>query len=123
MAWPEFKERFARFREALALIRRLWSEDRVTFEGTYYRTQDATIYDRPETPVPIWIAAGGAQVAKYAGRTGDGMICTSGKAPTLYTEALLPAVSEGLNAANRDGAGYTRMIEVKVSFDTDRSRA
>src|SRR5712672_1280359 len=33
--WPEFKERFARFREALTLIRQLWREERVTFAGEY----------------------------------------------------------------------------------------
>ena len=46
-SWPEFKERFARLREAVQLIRRLWTEERVTFEGQYYRTNKATIYDRP----------------------------------------------------------------------------
>src|SRR5258707_9797353 len=40
--WPEMKERFARLREAVALIRRLWQEERVTFEGTFYRTEKAT---------------------------------------------------------------------------------
>src|SRR5271167_2191339 len=37
MEWPEQKERTARFREAIRLIRSLWSEDRVTFEGEFYR--------------------------------------------------------------------------------------
>ena len=50
--WPEFKERFARLRESIALIRRLWTEERVTFGGEYYRTRNATIYDRPAVPVP-----------------------------------------------------------------------
>ena len=43
MKWPEPKERFARLREAVKLIRRLWSEERVTFEGEYYRTEKATM--------------------------------------------------------------------------------
>ncbi|MFT8247106.1 glucose-6-phosphate dehydrogenase (coenzyme-F420) [Roseomonas sp. BN140053] len=123
MVWPEFKERFARLRESIALIRRLWTEDRVTFEGEYYRTAAATIYDRPERPLPIFVAAGGALVAKYAGRAGDGFICTSGKTQTLYTETLLPNVVAGLAAAGREGTPYTRMMEVKVSFDTDATRA
>src|SRR6516164_11398239 len=80
VAWPDFKERFARLREAVTLMRRLWTEERVTFEGQYYRTKDATIYDRPAITVPIYIAAAGALIAKYAGRMGDGLICTSGKA-------------------------------------------
>lgn len=123
IAWPEFKERFARLREALALIRRLWTEQHVTFEGTYYRTQDATIYDRPATPMPIYVAAAGAVVAKYAGRSGDGFICTSGKPWGLYTDTLLPAVSEGLAASGQPDRPFDRMIELKVSFDTDPDRA
>src|SRR3979411_2976435 len=39
--WPEFKERWARMREAVTLMRKLWSEDRVTYTGTYYKTQNA----------------------------------------------------------------------------------
>lgn len=121
--WPEFKERFARMREAVTLMRQLWTEERVSFEGQYYRTEKATIYDRPAAPVPIYVAAAGALVAKYAGRSGDGFICTSGKKPELYTETLLPNVQAGIEAAARPKGCYERMIEVKVSFDTDRRRA
>jgi coenzyme F420-dependent glucose-6-phosphate dehydrogenase len=123
MEWPEFKERFGRLRESITLIRKLWTEDRVTFAGDYYRTQSATIYDRPETPVPIYIAAGGALVAKYTGRAGDGFICTSGKKTELYTETLLPNIQAGLDASTRDTSRFDRMIEMKVSFDTDAARA
>ncbi|MFR9728357.1 glucose-6-phosphate dehydrogenase (coenzyme-F420) [Saccharopolyspora sp. MS10] len=121
--WPEFKERFRRFREAIDLIRTLWSEDRVSYEGEYYRTSNATIYDRPEGGVPIYVAAGGPMVAKYAGRVGDGFICTSGKGMELYTDKLLPAVEAGAEAAGRDAAGMEKMIEIKLSYDPDRERA
>src|SRR3954468_19473305 len=52
--WPEFKERYARMRESVVLMRKLWTEEHVSFEGEFYKTQDATIYDRPEKPVPIY---------------------------------------------------------------------
>src|SRR6185312_6853072 len=120
--WPETKERFARMREAISLIRKLWTEDRVSFEGQYYRTESATIYDKPAKPVPIYVAAAGPAVAKYAGRT-DGFICTSGKAWKLYTETLLPNVDEGIKASSAPKPGYDKMIEMKVSFDTDKERA
>ncbi|MBO0710413.1 MAG: glucose-6-phosphate dehydrogenase (coenzyme-F420) [Acetobacteraceae bacterium] len=123
LTWPDFKERFARLRESVTLIRRLWTEQHVTMDGQYYLTRDATIYDRPETPVPIYVAAAGALVAKYAGRQADGFICTSGKARELYTETLLPNVRQGLADQKRDASGYDMMIEVKVSFDTDHARA
>ena len=123
LEWPEFKERYARLRESVRLIRALWAGERVTFDGDYYQTTDATVYDRPETPVPIYIAAGGPQVAKYAGRAGDGFICTSGKGMELYTEKLLPAVDEGLATSGRDGSQFDRMIEIKLSYDRNLDQA
>ena len=110
-------------REAIQLIKQLWSGERVTFEGEYYKTEKATIYDRPEAEIPIYVAAAGALVAKYAGRTGDGFICTSGKKRELYTETLLPKVAEGIAAGGPKAQPYDHMIEVKVSFDTDKERA
>jgi coenzyme F420-dependent glucose-6-phosphate dehydrogenase len=121
--WPDFKERFARLREAITLMRRLWTGEEVTFDGEYYKLADAVIYDRPATPVPIYIAAGGPQMAKYAGRIGDGMICTSGKGMDLYTDKLLPAVAEGESVAGRDAASVDRMLEVKISYDRDPKAA
>jgi coenzyme F420-dependent glucose-6-phosphate dehydrogenase len=121
--WPEQSERFARLKESVTLIQTLFREEFVTFEGEFYRTHNATIYDKPETPVPIYIAASGPAAARLAGRIADGLICTSGKGPELYTETLLPAVEEGAAKAGRDARGLGRMIEMKVSFDTDRARA
>jgi len=122
-AWPPAKERLARLRESVELIRRLWTEDLVTFEGNYYRTLKATIYDKPDQIIPIYISAGGPVAAKYVGKVADGFICTSGKGEALYREQLLPAVAEGATAAGRDTAKIEKMIEVKVSFDNDRTRA
>jgi coenzyme F420-dependent glucose-6-phosphate dehydrogenase len=86
-------------------------------------SEKATIYDRPDTPVPIYVAAAGALVARYAGRSAEGFICTSGKKPEPYTETLLPKVAEGIAASEDPSRSYDRMIEVKVSFDTDKVRA
>ena len=117
--WPEPKERFARLREAVALIRELWTGENVNLKGDYYTTVDARIYDVPERPVPVYIAAGGPLVAKYAGQVGDGFICTSGKGIDLYTDKLLPAVADGATAAGRDPAAIDKMIEIKLSYDRD----
>jgi coenzyme F420-dependent glucose-6-phosphate dehydrogenase len=121
--WPEGKERFARFREAVRLIRELWDGERVSFDGEYYRTDKATVYDRPDQPVPIYLAGSGPAATRYAGRQGDGYITTSGKDPSLYTDTLLPAVREGAEKAGRAITDLDLMIEVKVSFDHDRDAA
>ncbi len=116
--FPGTKERRLRMAEAITLIRRLWSEERVDFEGDYYRTSKATIYDRPEEQIPIYVAASGPLAAKLAGQVGDGFICTSGKDPELY-RTLLANVQEGAAAAGRDAAAIRRSIEIKVSYDHD----
>ena len=121
-AFPGRKERRLRLAEAVMLIRRLWSEERVDFDGEFYKTERATVYDRPEQPVPIYVAASGPLAAKLAGRAGDGFICTSGKDPALYEE-LLSNVAAGAEQAGRDPATLRRMIELKVSYDRDRARA
>ncbi|RKT53907.1 glucose-6-phosphate dehydrogenase (coenzyme-F420) [Saccharothrix australiensis] len=121
--WPEFKERFGRLREAVRLIRELWTSDNVNFSGDYYTLVNAKVYDRPRRPVPIYVAAGGPTAAKYAGRAGDGFICTSGKGMELYTDQLLPAVAAGAAAADRDPADVDRMIEIKLSYDRDPEAA
>ncbi|MEV6429145.1 glucose-6-phosphate dehydrogenase (coenzyme-F420) [Nocardia sp. NPDC051463] len=117
--WPEFKERFARLRESVDLMRALWTGERTDFDGQYYRTVGASIYDVPKGGIPVYIAAGGPLVARYAGRAGDGFICTSGKGMDLYTEKLMPAVAEGAAKAGRTVEDIDRMIEIKISYDTD----
>ncbi|MCL2420162.1 MAG: glucose-6-phosphate dehydrogenase (coenzyme-F420) [Conexibacteraceae bacterium] len=116
--WPKFKERSERLAEAVALIRRLWTEERVSFEGKYYRTLNATIYDKPEQPIPIFIAAGGPKAAALVGEIGDGFIVTSGKGAELY-HTLLGGLGEGAARAGRDPDTIDKFIEIKVSYDHD----
>ncbi|MDT2006346.1 glucose-6-phosphate dehydrogenase (coenzyme-F420) [Rhodococcus opacus] len=121
--WPEFKERFARLTESVLLMRQLWQGGRVDFDGDYYTTRGASIYDVPDGGIPVYIAAGGPVVARYAGRVGDGFICTSGKGMDLYTQKLMPAVAEGADKAGRDLGQIDKMIEIKISYDTDPEKA
>lgn len=122
-AWPDGKQRFARLREAVGLIKRLWVEDRVTVDGEFFSVDRATIYDKPEIPVPIYIGASGPATTRYVGRVADGFITTSGKGEELYRDALLPALTEGAERAGRSTDDLDLMIEVKVSFDHDVDRA
>jgi coenzyme F420-dependent glucose-6-phosphate dehydrogenase len=117
-AWPKFKERSGRLAESVELIRQLFNGERVSFAGEYYRTENATLYDKPEQPVPIYIAAGGPKAATLVGRIADGFICTSGKGEELYHN-LLGAVSEGAQEAGKDAAAIVKNIEIKVSYDKD----
>ena len=94
--WPGFKERFARLRKSIALIRRLWPEERVTFEGQYYRTENATIYDarrrrcRSTSPPPAPI------VAKLRRTFRRRLHLHERQAEGAISETLLPNVAVGL---------------------------
>jgi coenzyme F420-dependent glucose-6-phosphate dehydrogenase len=121
--WPPPGERLHRLGESVELIRRLWTDDYVTWHGKYYTTEAAKIFDKPERPIPIFIAAAGPKAAEQVGALGDGFICTSGKGMELYRDVLIPNLEKGARAAGRDPAAIERMIEIKVSYDADRSRA
>lgn len=120
--WPSGKERRARLTESVDLIRALWTGERVDFAGEYYRASKATIYERPDDVIPIYVAASGPLAGRMAGRIGDGLIATSGKASELY-EVVLGKVDEGRTQRGNVDAPYPRQIEVKVSYDTDLARA
>jgi coenzyme F420-dependent glucose-6-phosphate dehydrogenase len=121
--WPDQKERFQRLKEAVILMKLLWTEERVNFDGEYFHTENATIYDRPAGGIPLYIAASGPAAARLAGRLADGFITTSGKAPELYADKLIPAVREGAEKEGRSMDEIELTIEMKVSYDTDLERA
>lgn len=121
-AFPGAKERRMRLAESITVMRKLWTEERVDFEGEYYTLSNATVYDRPDEIVPVYVAASGPLAAKLVGRVGDGFICTSGKDPQLYRD-LLDNVAEGAAQAQRDPGHIKKMIEIKVSYHDDVEKA
>lgn len=121
--FPGGSERFARLREAVRLIRRLWKHDRVDFDGEYYQLRGATVYDKPAEPIPIYVAGGGPDTTRYAGRMADGHICTSGKGEAYYRETIVPNLEAGLAKAERDPSAIDRMIEIKIAYDRDPAQA
>lgn len=67
--------RGARADEALDLLSRLWSEERVTYEGRHYRYNDATISPRPvQQPLPLWIGGSSEAAIRRTARIGTGWL-------------------------------------------------
>jgi alkanesulfonate monooxygenase SsuD/methylene tetrahydromethanopterin reductase-like flavin-dependent oxidoreductase (luciferase family) len=68
-----YGERVARFTESLAVMKRLWSEERVTFEGRFWRLRDVGIAPRPiqQPHPPIWLAADVDAAVRRAARVAD----------------------------------------------------
>ena len=105
--WPSAGVRLEMLEEAVELIRRLHTGDEISHHGTHYEVQEATIYTRPERPVPIYVSGFGPQATKLAGRIGDG-----------YCTAMPDAE---LVKAFRDAGGGDKPVQAgtKVSWDRD----
>src|SRR5256884_9553823 len=70
-----FKERGRRADEALAIMRRCWSEEEVSFEGEFWRLDKITVLPKPiQQPMPAWIGGNSEAAMRRAGRLGDGWI-------------------------------------------------
>jgi probable F420-dependent oxidoreductase len=70
-----FKERGRRTDEAIAIMRRCWSENEVTFEGEFWRLDRITVLPKPvQQPMPLWIGGNSEAAMRRTGRLGDGWI-------------------------------------------------
>jgi G6PDH family F420-dependent oxidoreductase len=87
--WPPFDIRLAMLREAVELIRLLWSGQNTSFWGDFYDVEDAQLFTLPDIAPPIYMAASGESSAAAAGEIGDGFIST---APD---EKLIKAYKDG----------------------------
>ena len=75
--WPAPDERLDMLEEAIELMRTLWEGGYQTFRGDFYDAEQAKIYDLPEEPMRIMVAASKPNAAELAGREGDGLITTA----------------------------------------------
>ncbi|MER5670511.1 TIGR03557 family F420-dependent LLM class oxidoreductase [Pseudonocardia alni] len=87
--WPVVGVRHAMLREALEIIRLLWSGGYRTYRGTHLSISDAQVFDLPETLPDIVVAAGGPKAARIAGELGDGLFATEPRTDLIdaYTAA------------------------------------
>jgi coenzyme F420-dependent glucose-6-phosphate dehydrogenase len=121
-SWPSNQERFERLKEAIKLIKLLWIEDWVTFEGKYYQVKDSNLYTKPLQPIPIYLAALGPQSARLAGQEAEGFV-TNELDPKLIESKLLPAFRDGARKAGRDPKTLDKVLFIPASYDPDKQKA
>ena len=91
--WPSTLVRREMLREAIEVIRLLWSGDLVSHAGQHYTVENARLYTVPSEPIDLFVAAGGEEAAALAGELADGIISTAPKASLL--DAFDAAGGEG----------------------------
>jgi coenzyme F420-dependent glucose-6-phosphate dehydrogenase len=81
--WPPADTRQEMLEEAIEVMRLLWQGGQQSHEGDWFVVENARVYDLPDEPVDVHVAASGEQAAQLAGRVGDGLIGTSPKKETV----------------------------------------
>jgi probable F420-dependent oxidoreductase len=96
------KERAGRTDEMIVLMRRLWTEENVTFTGKYFSVDDATIMPRPwqKNGPPIWIGGRSEAALRRTGRLGDGWLVSS--VSPAEVEAGIKTIRRYAADANRE---------------------
>ncbi|MDT5148986.1 MAG: hypothetical protein QOI01_719, partial [Mycobacterium sp.] len=111
-----FGTRGKRSAEQVDLLRRLWTEQTVTFDGAFDKVTGAGLAPLPvQRPIPIWIGAASAPGYRRAGRLADGWFPMMEPGPKL--DEALAEVERGAVAAGRDPASIG--MEARVSFGGD----
>ncbi|MDW0225418.1 MAG: LLM class flavin-dependent oxidoreductase [Nitrososphaeraceae archaeon] len=121
--WPSNLEKFERLKEAVLLIKKLWTEDWVNFKGKYYWVKDSNLYTKPKTPIPLYIAGLGKQSALLAGELGDGFV-TNELSVDAIGNNLFPALKEGAKRAGKNYDSLEKILFIPASYDpNDKQKA
>ncbi|MFB6073838.1 MAG: TIGR03557 family F420-dependent LLM class oxidoreductase [Haloarculaceae archaeon] len=115
--WPGYGERARRTAEAIRVIRRLFDEAFVDFDGEFWTLEDANLYTGPDVAPPIHVAGSGPTAARMAGDLGDGFV-TVYESPESAREELFPAVERGVEKSDRNDspADVHRTVHLHVSY-------
>ncbi|MFD6566457.1 TIGR03557 family F420-dependent LLM class oxidoreductase [Micromonospora profundi] len=107
--WPHVQQRHEMFEEALQIIRPLLNGETLTFSGNHFDVPDAYVWDRPERPVPMAIAASGRQSATLAAEYGNGLVSTE---PDRHLIEMYD---------DAGGAGQPRYGQVAICYGPDEA--
>ncbi len=117
-----FRNRGRRQEEQIALMRRLWAEEVVDFDGEFHKVTAAGISPRPSRPIPVWFGGAAEPQLRRTARIGDGWFPIS--PPSSEAAAMTERLKGYLREAGRDAEGFP--IEPQAQFrggDPDRWRS
>ena len=119
-----FHDRGARYEEQIEVLRLLWTEEAVTFDGRFHTIEAAGILPRPvQQPIPVWLGGGASpRVLDRVGRLADGWLPALGPGPELI--AALATVREAAARAGRDpdAIGWQGGLAIPADRDFDAVR-
>jgi len=114
--WPSPKQRVEMLEEAMIVMKKLWNEDFVSFQGKYYTLKKAKLYTKPSKPIKTYVATGGHRIAELAGKYADGLLLSS-LTELEQSRKLLRTFENSAKKAGRDPTSLEKVVEIQVSFD------
>jgi probable F420-dependent oxidoreductase len=117
--------RVARFREQVAVIRALWSEQAVTHRGRFFTLENATMFPKPvQQPMPIWMGVGHPDAVRRSAVLADGWMGAGGSTTAAFAQSV-PLLKQALEEAGRDPATFpiSKRIFMAVDEREDVARA
>jgi len=121
---PNYGERARRTAEAIRIVRVLFEEEFVDYDGQFWTLDGANLYTGPDEAPPIHVAGSGPTSARMAGDLGDGFV-TVYEDPDTVTGTLFPAVERGVekSARNESLDDVETTVHVHCSFAETKSEA
>ncbi|MGW6197182.1 LLM class F420-dependent oxidoreductase [Kribbella sp. NPDC055110] len=95
-----FEKRGARLTQQVELLRRLWADPVISYDGTFDRVEEAGLNPLPGKEIPIWFGGTADAVLRRTGRIGDGWMPQS--APDEKARQQIAMIREAAEAAGRD---------------------
>jgi probable F420-dependent oxidoreductase len=114
----------ARFTEGIALMKALWTQERVTFDGEFWQLADAAMEPKPRQKPhpPVWFGGASEPALRRAVRLGDGFF-GAGSSPTAEFAAQVRSVRAALAGAGRPAGSFPVAKRVYIAVDDDAARA
>ncbi len=114
----------ARFTEGVTLMKALWTEPRVTFDGEFWQLQNAPMEPKPfqKPHPPLWFGGASEPALRRAVRMGDGFF-GAGSSPTGKFAEQVQIVRRALAEAGRAADSFPIAKRVYVAIDDDAERA
>jgi G6PDH family F420-dependent oxidoreductase len=121
-AWPSNAEKFERLKEAIYLIKKLWTGDWVNFRGNHYWVKDSKLYTKPSNHIPLYLAGIGKQSARLAGEEADGFV-TNELDVGVIKDKLFPALKKGTVVSGKDYSSLEKILFLPASYNEDKQKA
>jgi probable F420-dependent oxidoreductase len=114
----------ARFNESLRLMRAMWTEDKVTFDGRFWQLDGASMEPKPfqKPGPPIWFGGSHPNALRRAVRLGDAFLGAGSTTTARFAEQV-PILRQALADTGRDKAGFPIGKRVYIGVDDDPERA